>query len=362
MAAVNVAELQRRVGQVALEDFDFEGMFLAFDTILRKALPYRAAAWSTQDPATGLFTSCTMSGLPKDLEREARLFAYEFRDDEPATFRSLIASGDTVAVLSEVTGGNLEAAGRYRDLLRGFGCTDELRAVLWADDRPWGSVIFYRDEGTFTTDDAEAVGSMAPAAAQGIRLSLLRSAASRPEAVDDPPGVLLADSDGRVSAMTPPAHHWLQLGGAPLITAINAVAAAARQNADWSGAVSRLPLRDSVVLSLYASMTTGEAGDVAVIVHPARPAQVSALLVDVYGLTPRQREVLGLLLLGGSISQIARQLGISEHTANDHRKAIYARTGVSSRSQLGALLQADQYDPRTHAGIPPSPYGGFLDV
>lgn len=85
------------------------------------------------------------------------------------------------------------------------------------------------------------------------------------------------------------------------------------------------------------------------------------MLVDAYGLTRRQREVLSLLLLGRSMTQIARDLGISEHTVNDHRKAIYARTGVTSRSELAARLQVDQYDPRTHAGVQPSPYGGFLD-
>ncbi|CAN5897630.1 hypothetical protein BH23ACT5_BH23ACT5_15920 [soil metagenome] len=51
-------------------------------------------------------------------------------------------------------------------------------------------------------------------------------------------------------------------------------------------------------------MTTGDSGDVAVIVHAARPAEVSAMLVDAYRLTPRQREVLGLLLLGRSVTQI----------------------------------------------------------
>jgi DNA-binding CsgD family transcriptional regulator len=85
------------------------------------------------------------------------------------------------------------------------------------------------------------------------------------------------------------------------------------------------------------------------------------MLVDAYGLTRRQREVLGLLLLARSMTQIARTLSISEHTANDHRKAIYARIGVTSRAELGARLQADQYDPRTATGLAPSPYGGFLE-
>jgi DNA-binding CsgD family transcriptional regulator len=84
------------------------------------------------------------------------------------------------------------------------------------------------------------------------------------------------------------------------------------------------------------------------------------MLVDAYALTPRQREVLRLLLRGGSRTQIAQQLRISEHTANDHPKAIYARMDVASRSELAARLQTDQYNPRSQASHAPSPYGGYL--
>jgi DNA-binding CsgD family transcriptional regulator len=104
-----------------------------------------------------------------------------------------------------------------------------------------------------------------------------------------------------------------------------------------------------------------ESDSVAVIVDKARPAEVSSLLVDAYGLTPRQRDVLGRILLGRSMIQIASSLGISENTAQDHRKAIYRRMGVASRSELAALLQYEQYDPRVWDDVPPSPYGGFLE-
>lgn len=50
------------------------------------------------------------------------------------------------------------------------------------------------------------------------------------------------------------------------------------------------------------------------------------------------------------MTQVAHSLGVSEHTANDHRKAIYRRMGVSSRSELAALLQFEQYDPRVWYG------------
>jgi DNA-binding CsgD family transcriptional regulator len=357
---VDLRELERRAGEIALRDLDLPAMCLAFDALLRRSVPFEVAAWSTHDPATGLFTSCTVSGMPKDLGREARFFAYEFRDDEPNTFGSMIAEGGTVAVLSEATAGELDRAARYREFLRHLGCVDELRAVLWVQGQPWGSAVLYGGERTFTSQDARTVAAVAPHAANGLRLVLLRSAASTPEAVPDPPGILEVGHDGQVRPMTEPARRWLEVGGAPLVTAATAVAAAIRGNRGWEGATSRLPVPGAGILSLHAARATADGAQVAVIVDAARPVQVASMLVDAYALTPRQREVLGLLLLGRSMAQIASQLGISEHTANDHRKAIYARVGVSSRSELGARLQSEQYDPRTLAGRLPSPYGGYL--
>lgn len=358
---MDTTELDRRASEIALGDLDLEATCLAFDELLRRTVPYEVAAWSTQDPATGLFTSCTVSGMPKDLEREARIFDYEFRDDEPGTFAGMIAGGRTVGVLSETTGGELERAARYCELLHPLGCIDEIRAVLWADRQPWGSAVLYGLERRFTAEDAARVASVAPHAARGLRLVLLRSAATFPAAVADPPGILRVAADGRVEVMTAPAERWLEVGGPALVTAANAVAAAVRGNRDWEGATSRLSLPGSRMLTLHASRTAGDATDVSVIVDVARSSEVAAMLVDAYALTPRQRQVLGLLLLGRSMTQIARQLDISEYTANDHRKAIYRRVGVSSRSELGARLQADQYNPRTHAGLSPSPYGGYFE-
>jgi DNA-binding CsgD family transcriptional regulator len=357
---VDSVTLERRARRIVAAGPGLEQTCLDFDALLREVVPYAAAAWSTHDPMTGLFTSCTVTGIEKDLQREAELFRYEFRDDEPATFSRLIAEGRTVAVLSEVTGGDLERAARYRELGRPLGVTDEIRAVLWSEQRPYGSVILYAADGWFTAEHAATVAAAAPYAADGLRLALLRGAATRPRAVPDPPGILRVGADGQVGALTEPAHRWLELGGAELVTAANVVAAAVCGHRDWAGATSRLVIPGARVLSLHGSQMLGE--DVAVILDAARPGEVAALMVEAYGLTRRQRDVLGLLLLGRSMTRIARELGISEHTANDHRKAIYTRTGVSSRSELAALLQSEFYSPRTHAGVPPSPYGGFLEA
>lgn len=54
-------------------------------------------------------------------------------------------------------------------------------------------------------------------------------------------------------------------------------------------------------------------------------------------LTPREREVLGLLGRGFSNKLIARELHISEHTVKFHVSSLYAKLGVAGRT--GAVAQ-----------------------
>jgi len=50
-------------------------------------------------------------------------------------------------------------------------------------------------------------------------------------------------------------------------------------------------------------------------------------------LTPREREVLGLIALGLPNKTIARQLGVSDHTVKFHLNAIFAKLGAQSRTE-----------------------------
>ena len=55
------------------------------------------------------------------------------------------------------------------------------------------------------------------------------------------------------------------------------------------------------------------------------------------GLTARERQIALRSVHGQSAKEIARELQISPWTVQDHLKAVYAKTGVNSRSDLSAL-------------------------
>lgn len=57
-----------------------------------------------------------------------------------------------------------------------------------------------------------------------------------------------------------------------------------------------------------------------------------------YHLTRREVEVLRLLLLGRSNSDVARALEISEHTAWHHTERVRLKLNVHSRAQLAAAI------------------------
>jgi DNA-binding CsgD family transcriptional regulator len=57
--------------------------------------------------------------------------------------------------------------------------------------------------------------------------------------------------------------------------------------------------------------------------------------VGIHVLPARQREVLGGIRRGETRKEIAKNMGVSEHTVHSYEKALYERAGVSSR---GALL------------------------
>ena len=66
--------------------------------------------------------------------------------------------------------------------------------------------------------------------------------------------------------------------------------------------------------------------------------------LDELGLTPRQAEVLTLLLQGKPNKEIARRLGLSVETIKDHVQAVLRALGVNSRTQ--AVLAVGQMTQR----------------
>jgi len=68
--------------------------------------------------------------------------------------------------------------------------------------------------------------------------------------------------------------------------------------------------------------------------------------LDRYGITPREREIIGLIRSGKTNQEIADELFISLATVKDHNYNIFRKTGVRNRVELINLLRDDP--PRSH--------------
>lgn len=73
--------------------------------------------------------------------------------------------------------------------------------------------------------------------------------------------------------------------------------------------------------------------------HPGMFHVKCELVARTYGLSNRQREVLGMLAKGRNADYITEKLVISSHTAKAHIYNIYQKTGVHSRQELMDLVE-----------------------
>lgn len=357
--------LRDAVQHLAATGGDLTHVRAQLDRLLRTAVGYDFAALSTLDPATNLWTSCFVSGLPLDggRSREDVIFAIEFAGGDPNSYAELAAAPTPVGRLHAATGGDITRARRYGELLGDLRVGDELRAVLRAGNGGcWGTLTLYRLVGAPVFDDRDeaAIGEAVPAMADLFRLTLLRAALGAAGGVDDPPGVVLVAVDGTVSTVSETAACWLDRldDRGRLPSAARSVVAAVAGGDGLARAA--LPTRDGGWVVLHGS-AAGADGIVAVIVEGARSTVLAEVIAGAYGFTPREREVTALAAKGGSTKQIARELGISPFTVQDHLKAVFAKTGVQTRGELVAALFATHYRPRRDAGSTPSPYGWYLD-
>jgi DNA-binding CsgD family transcriptional regulator len=82
-----------------------------------------------------------------------------------------------------------------------------------------------------------------------------------------------------------------------------------------------------------------------IFIEPARPKDMAWLKTSAYGLTPREREVVDLVLRGASGKQISDTLYISEYTVQEHLSNIFDKVGVRGRRALIKRLFFDNLYP-----------------
>lgn len=151
--------------------------------------------------------------------------------------------------------------------------------------------------------------------------------------------LLLSDRLG-VRAQTPETERYLRAlippdGDRPPIPA-GAYNVAAQLLANEAGIDDHPPsARVHLVGTEWLTLRAARIGeDIAVSMERASPGERLDLFRRSAGLTARESELLDLLATGADTRTIATRMFLSEHTVQDHLKAIFAKTGASSRRDL----------------------------
>ena len=339
------------------------GVERAVAAALGTTVPYDAWCGLTLDPASILPTGgFHEEGVPAAYL--PRLVEIETRAEDVLALPTLARAPGLVTTLFEATGGKPERSTRYREVLRPAGLEHELRVMLRTATTTWGALILFRspEAGAFTPAETALAGHATRDVATAIRREMLLTE-TRECDDDTTPGLVLVDAALCVVHATPAAHRWLRSIDDSVDTRRDLpwciVTLADHARGSETAARNRIRTRDGRWLTLHAERL-GASSQVSVIIEPTRPVEIARILADAYGLTGRERDVVGFLALGHSRHEIARALALSPHTVDDHVKRVYGKFGVQSRSELTYRLFLDQHAPRMHDGVPVGGTGWFL--
>ena len=373
MSAAEVLRLtHRELGRLAhagLDSFSYRERAIRD---LRRVVPFDAAWWWTTDPATNFFTSGVFDPLPDDHAICGGLHANEFGDTDYNKFRLLARGPGHVGVLSAATGGQLERSDRYQHMLAPLGYEHELRLALSDDSALWGALALMRAPGAtdFSPSEARRVASLGQTLTEGLRIGLVLGAVSV-DCTPNGPGMLIVDDDLEILTMTSSGERWLAelSDGCPgLPDAVRSVVGYLKRAHDRDGPQQGIPRArvrgaSGRWLTIHASRareSTSMAANIAVIIEEAKPSEVAPLIVQAYGLSPREARVTRLVLQGLSTKEIAAEIHLSPYTVQDHLKVTFEKVGVRSRRELVARIFDQYHWPRFGLGGNPPEADGAV--
>lgn len=312
---------------------------------VRPAVGWDCGVWFTTDPSTTLFTDAHVDGF--DPDTCAPWFHHELNVEDVNLFRDLAGTG-RVAVLARDCDDPVRRSARHREVMRPRGLEHEVRLTVGDASGTWGAIELHRERGSrdFDTEELDLLARLAPVVARGIRRQALERAA-RDGADETGPGLLLVSPEGEVRPGTAAGAAWLALlvprDSQDTHSALHTVAALGTR--DIGTARLRTRVADGRWVTLHVAPAV-DSDERVVIVEPTAPPEIADLLARAHGLSAREREVTLGLARGESTETMAARLCVSPHTVRDHLKAVFRKTGTTSRTEVVSHLFNNWYAER----------------
>jgi DNA-binding CsgD family transcriptional regulator len=310
------------------------------------------------DPETTLSIGMgVVSELPDDQCQPT--WDYEFLVPDFVKYVDIARSGHAVADIHDATGGRPDRSPRFREFSASTGYNAEVRVAFTVGEAAWGIGQLNRAGAgaRFTEDEKAWLERAAPLIARGLRRALLAPPDGAP--ANRGAGIVLLDGEGGVLSATREAAEWLDeldptllvSGASDLPLPFHTGGLAGRMRAAHEDGEpelrTRMRTRRGVWLLMHGAPLEGT-DQLALIIEPAKAADVAPLIVEAYGLSRRELDVTRAIARGLGTTEIAARLHLSAHTVRDHIKAIFEKVGVSSRGELVHKLFAEHYAPPSH--------------
>lgn len=311
-------DLLVRVERVCSQDISDRQLRERLVALLAERLPFDGHVFALTDPVTGVGSSphASVPMLPWDELPDLLRHRYHYFDDDRAQWHAWLAR---------------------------LGVTDTLFVAFADRYGRWGFLELWRTGGSYDVRDLAVLEQLTPAITPAIRAAAARTfRVPSGDLAQIQPGVVVLDPDLRVRDQThaaaaallqllPPDEPMPPIPAAAYNTGAALVAAEA----------GRWPTEPSARVHLggnrWVTVRAARLGaDIAVAIAPSTADERTDLFARVHGLSPRETEVLGLAVHGLDSRQIADLLVIARTTAEDHLKALLAKTGTPNRQVLVA--------------------------
>jgi hypothetical protein len=367
MAGRSFAKIAKEFRALPRSDRPVEALVRDAMTLTLGSVPADGWGVFTLDPATLLATRAVGDAL--DASARRRLFEIEYGEDDVAKFSTLSRELTPVGSLSDATERELGKSKRYRDVLAPAGFEHELRAALRSGKHTWGALFLLRRgaTGDFVSEEEAFVRELADSFGDAIRATLRSAHADR--AAGAGRAILLLDDKQRILAASPDVSSWLAelVGEGPqdpvLPHTVRSTVNGARRGAERGGQSSaHVRVRGPSGRWLNVHVAILGDGKAVVTIDDGRPIPITASILEAYGLTALEGDVLRDLLHGFEDAHIAARLGISLDAVERDTAAVLAKTRVPSRLELPKRLFFEHYFERLEANAPIGRDGCFETV
>ncbi|MBJ8348525.1 helix-turn-helix transcriptional regulator [Antrihabitans sp. YC2-6] len=308
---------------------------------LRRAIPFDGYVFAVTDPVTRVATAplADVPGLPWERLPELIRWRYQTTINR---WTEMLDAGESAASLLATTCGEPSASPLWHNVQRDLGVTDSASVVFGDRYGCWGFLeLLRRSPVPFAKNEIALLSALSPMVTAGLRRALARTFVAPAEHVTRlGPAVVILGPDLAVRNQTAGAAEALAKllppdePISPIPAAVYNIGAAliASENGVPVGPPwSRVNLGGSRWLTVRADRIGGE---IAVSIEVSTSAERMDLFARTHALSARETEVLELLATGLDTKEIAAALVLSDHTVNDHVKAVLAKCGARNRQVL----------------------------